>query len=38
MEIFGKLEACESCGTVKTKQKKAKKVWTGLSNVPGERI
>jgi hypothetical protein len=37
IKVFRKLEVYESCAISKAKQKNPNKVWTGSSNVPGER-
>jgi hypothetical protein len=37
-KVFGKLETYEPCDISKVKKKKTNKVWTGSSNVPGERL
>ena len=38
LQLFGKFEVCKDCAIAKAKQKGVNKVWSGGSNIPGERV
>jgi hypothetical protein len=38
INVFGKIEAYDSCAIGKAKKKKTNKVWIDSRNVPGERL